>query len=105
VFKKFLAAGAVAGALAALSTATPVQATVSASASACNVQHEGWFSGGSANFFRYVKVVNECGFTKNICVDIPNWPDPGPYAIKAYERKNQLYGNASHDRGRGLYYC
>ncbi|MFI6393529.1 hypothetical protein ACIBHY_35345 [Nonomuraea sp. NPDC050547] len=94
-----------AAALVSLSIAAPAQADVSAAASACNVQHEGWYSGGSANFFRYVKVVNECGYAKKVCVDVPNWPDPGPYTIKANERKNLLYGNASHRQGRGLYPC
>ncbi|MFI6299145.1 hypothetical protein ACIBEJ_46670 [Nonomuraea sp. NPDC050790] len=96
-----------AAALVSLSIAapTPAQAEVSAAAAACNVQHEGWFSGGSANFFRYVKVVNECGYAKKVCVDIPTWPDAGPYTIKANERKNLWYGNASHPRGRGLYPC
>ncbi|MBB5082132.1 hypothetical protein [Nonomuraea endophytica] len=94
-----------AAALVSLSIAAPAQADVSAVASACSVQHEGWGNGGSANFFRYVKVVNECGHSKTVCVDVPNWPDPGPYTIKAYERKKLTYGNVSHRQGRGLYPC
>lgn len=68
---------------------------------ACGVSVSKWYTKG---FIRYVEVRNTCTTSKTFCVDMPNWPDQGPYTISGYDLyKSFDYAGVAAPQGRSIY--
>jgi hypothetical protein len=99
-----LAAGVIAAAALMVGTTPSASAEVSSgtnTTAACGISVSKWFTKGIT---RYVEVKNTCTTSKTFCVDMPNWPDTGPYTISGADLyKTFGYAGAGALRGRGIY--
>ncbi|MFI6483635.1 hypothetical protein ACIBH1_37310 [Nonomuraea sp. NPDC050663] len=84
----------------------PAQASVAesseVSASAACVTVSRWYTERSRH---YVKVRNHCSTSKSFCVDIPLWPDSGPYTVSGGSIKTFMYSYAGSPTGDRIYSC
>lgn len=110
--KRKIMIGLVALAGAAALTATPATAstatataTTATDAAACNVQHEPWYTRAG---YRHVRLQNECGSKRTVCIAIPSRPAWFPiprYTLSAYEWSDVAYAPDSINEGTSVYGC
>ena len=79
------------------STAAPVKVSAQAS---CGVSIKSQFVKSNR---RYAKVYNSCGSAKRVKFDIPRFPDPGTFTVKAKGYTTVNYISASFPKARGVY--
>ncbi|MEU1728990.1 hypothetical protein ACNF49_30965 [Actinomadura sp. ATCC 39365] len=92
------------GALAAFAVVPGGSASANAAQSACNVEHERWWTDSNGDY--WVRLNNYCTEVKNVCVDIPYWFDAGPQTLLGNHTTDWDYGNKRWSRpGVGIYYC
>lgn len=88
------------GGLAPTQASAAQSSEVSAAAACLSVSR--WYTERSRH---YVKVGNSCSTSKTFCVDIPLWPDSGPYTVGGYSVKTFMYSYAGSPTGDGIYSC
>ncbi|MEV4091885.1 hypothetical protein [Streptosporangium saharense] len=89
----------------ATTVATVGAATATTDAAACNVQHEPWYTRAG---YRHVRLQNECGSKRTVCIAIPYRPAWFPiprYTLSAYEWRDVAYAPASINEGNSVYAC